>query len=145
MNAPLIPIPPSLERFRDEHGRQLLLVRIKVALLARAGAWIMGRREFFPSGNRVGVQLLARVLELSLENEGHSCLPVGAYVGTLNDCDIVLGVKEIHPPFAAARAEIERLNLGPLAQFGFYDFSTAKWRQLWPEPDGPFKPLRSRI
>jgi hypothetical protein len=107
--------------------------------------WAYGLRCFYPAGNRVGVVVLARLLERALESEGQSCLPVECYLGTLNDCDIVLPVQEIYPPFETARAEIRKLNLEAVTKFGFYDFTTARWRQLWPDPDGPFKPLRTRI
>jgi hypothetical protein len=145
MTTILHPIPPSLERYREEHGRQFILVRVKVPLFARAFTWVYGRRGFYPGGNRVGVVLLARLLERTLESEGHSCLPVETWVGTLNDCDIILPVQEIYPPFETARDEIRKLNLEAVTKFGFYDFSTARWRQLWPDPDGPFEPMRVKI
>ena len=152
---------PPIDRFREEYGKHLLVVRLDVwpkniiaRNVARILLWgattrlcekkVVRLRTTYPEGNGIGLMILARTLELALETNGQECLTAMWY-GKLNRGDIVLPVKSDVLALEVVQPELQRLTLSHFTSYGTFDFDAHQWRELFPNSGRQFEAPREHL
>jgi len=84
-----------------------------------------------PAGNEIGSLLLWRVLESALARDGIETCGPGGRIGPLNDCVILIPVRDPEQAIQTIKTELKRVALLAICQIGIIS-DAAGWRCVYP-------------
>src|ERR1035437_4781151 len=109
-----------------DFAKHFVAVHVGVGGLSTAGIGC-------PAGNEAGSLLLFRVLESALERDGIKTCGPGGRLGPLNDCVILIPVRDPEQAVQTIKTELNRVALLAVCQIGITD--DGDWRCVYPSSE----------